>query len=102
MPSAQKLLDDPLDEVLRPPADETPDQRDIRLAREEEANSVSQAIDAEIKAERLASRKRRIVRLLLLGQSESGACLFNLRIFILPLTTSQVNRRHSDVRPIAL
>ncbi|KDQ22516.1 hypothetical protein PLEOSDRAFT_1008980, partial [Pleurotus ostreatus PC15] len=64
--------DDPLDAVLRPPPDETPEQRQIRLAREESARKVSAAIDAEIKAERQARKKKRIVRLLLLGQSESG------------------------------
>lgn len=63
---------DPLDEVLRPPPDESQDQRQTRLAREAEAKRISQAIDASIKAERQARRKKRIVRLLLLGQSESG------------------------------
>lgn len=63
---------DPFDEVLRPPTDETPEQRAVRLAREEQARKVSAAIDASIKAERNARRKKRIVRLLLLGQSESG------------------------------
>ncbi|KAF9457920.1 guanine nucleotide binding protein, alpha subunit [Collybia nuda] len=67
-----RQTDDPLDEVLRPPPDETPEQRDLRLAREEHANQISLAIDADIKAERHARRKKRIVRLLLLGQSESG------------------------------
>ncbi|KAJ7154624.1 guanine nucleotide binding protein, alpha subunit [Mycena filopes] len=64
--------DDPLDAVLRPPADETPEQAAVREAREAEARRVSAAIDADIKAERLARKKKRIVRLLLLGQSESG------------------------------
>jgi len=64
--------DDPLDEVLRPPPDETPQQRELRLEREAEAKRISLAIDASIKAERQARRKKRIVRLLLLGQSESG------------------------------
>ncbi|PPQ70506.1 hypothetical protein CVT24_013276 [Panaeolus cyanescens] len=64
--------DDPLDEVLKPPPDETLEQRQIRLEREAEARRVSAAIDASIKAERQARRKKRIVRLLLLGQSESG------------------------------
>ncbi|KAG6811281.1 hypothetical protein H0H92_008194 [Tricholoma furcatifolium] len=66
-----RLSDDPLDQVLRPPPDETPEQRDQRIAREEEANKRSQAIDASIKAEKQARKKKRIVRLLLLGQSES-------------------------------
>jgi len=65
---------DPLDEVLKPPSDETPEQRELRLEREAEAKRVSLAIDASIKAERHARRKKRIVRLLLLGQSESGMC----------------------------
>ncbi|KAJ7034525.1 guanine nucleotide binding protein, alpha subunit [Mycena alexandri] len=64
--------DDPLDAVLRPPPDETPEQAAVREAREAEARRVSAAIDADIKAERQARRKKRIVRLLLLGQSESG------------------------------
>lgn len=64
--------DDPLDFVLLPPPNETPSERQIRLAREEEARQVSYGIDQAIKAERAAMRRRRIVRLLLLGQSESG------------------------------
>jgi len=64
--------DDPLDEILKPPPDESLEQRHLRLEREAEAKRVSQAIDASIKAERTARRKKRIVRLLLLGQSESG------------------------------
>ncbi|KAG6857042.1 hypothetical protein H0H87_010396 [Tephrocybe sp. NHM501043] len=63
---------DPLDEVLRPPPDESPEERESRLRSEEEANRISQAIDASIKAEKQARKKKRIVRLLLLGQSESG------------------------------
>ena len=63
---------DPFDAALRPPPDETPEEREARLAREEEARRVSAEIDAEIKAERQAKKKKRIVRLLLLGQSESG------------------------------
>ncbi|KAJ7201554.1 guanine nucleotide-binding protein alpha-4 subunit [Mycena pura] len=63
---------DPLDAVLRPPPDETYEEAALRETREEQARCVSAAIDAEIKAERLARRKKRIVRLLLLGQSESG------------------------------
>jgi len=68
--------DDPLDEALRPPSDETPEQRIERLEREAEAKRVSLAIDANIKAERQARRRKRIVRLLLLGQSESGMLPF--------------------------
>lgn len=66
------VSDDPFDEVLRPPPNETPEQCQLRLSRETEAKRVSMVIDANIKAERQARRKKRIVRLLLLGQSESG------------------------------
>ncbi|KAJ3748026.1 guanine nucleotide-binding protein alpha-4 subunit [Lentinula detonsa] len=64
--------DDPFDEFLKPPLGETFEERVKRLAREEEALKISMAIDASIKAERQARKKMRIVRLLLLGQSESG------------------------------
>jgi hypothetical protein len=66
--------DDPLEEALRPPPDETPEQRAERLAREEQARQKSLQIDMSIKKERQAAQRRRkkIVRLLLLGQSESG------------------------------
>ncbi|KAG7441315.1 G-alpha-domain-containing protein [Guyanagaster necrorhizus] len=69
---SMKPTDDPFDEALKPPVDESPEDRELRIAREEEARRVSLAIDASIKAERQARRKKRIVRLLLLGQSESG------------------------------
>jgi guanine nucleotide-binding protein subunit alpha len=64
--------DDPLDHALKPPPNESLEQRTLRIAREEEAKRISLAIDASIKAERQARKKKRIVRLLLLGQSESG------------------------------
>ena len=64
--------DDPFDEILKPPPDESPEERTIRLAREEEAKRISRAIDDSIKAERQLRKKKRIFRLLLLGQSESG------------------------------
>ncbi|KAK0215483.1 guanine nucleotide binding protein, alpha subunit [Armillaria fumosa] len=69
---SMKPTDDPFDEALKPPVDESPEDRELRIAREDEARRVSLAIDASIKAERQARRKKRIVRLLLLGQSESG------------------------------
>jgi len=72
MAAAHRPSDDPFEELLQPPADETPEERDVRLEREAEATRISQAIDASIKAEKHARKKKRIVRLLLLGQSESG------------------------------
>ncbi|KAA1478154.1 G-alpha-domain-containing protein [Dentipellis sp. KUC8613] len=64
--------DDPLARALRPPPDETPAARAVRQAREADARRVSQAIDDAIRAERQANKKKKIVRVLLLGQSESG------------------------------
>ncbi|KAL4251985.1 P-loop containing nucleoside triphosphate hydrolase [Abortiporus biennis] len=64
--------EDPLDAVLRPPIDETEDEKAQRVAAEEEARRVSHEIDEEIKQDKLARKKGKIVRLLLLGQSESG------------------------------
>lgn len=72
MPALSSSSDDPLDAALRPPPGETPAERELRLAREEEALKISMAIDASIKMERQARKKMRVVRLLLLGQSESG------------------------------
>ena len=66
--------DDPLAAALSPPPDESPETRAIRIAREEEALRVSQTIDESIRIERQANKKYKIVRVLLLGQSESGVC----------------------------
>lgn len=64
--------DDPLAAALRPPPDESPEARAIRLSREEDAARISQAIDDAIRVERQTNKKNRVVRVLLLGQSESG------------------------------
>lgn len=68
----RSLGNDPLDEAIKPPPDESPQAREARLAKEENAKRVSHAIDESLKAERQVMKKRRVVRLLLLGQSESG------------------------------
>ena len=52
--------------------DETPEQRAVRLQLEAEARQVSERIDEQIKAERAALKKSKPVKVLLLGQSESG------------------------------
>ena len=63
---------DPLDAALQPPPGETAEQRVQRLAQEAEARRISNEIDEDIKRERALRKKRQIVKLLLLGQSESG------------------------------
>ena len=64
--------EDPLAKLLAPPPDETPEQRAVRLQLEAEARQVSERIDEQIKAERAALKKSKPVKVLLLGQSESG------------------------------
>jgi hypothetical protein len=92
-PPLMPVSDDPFDEVLRPPPNETPDQCQLRESRETEAKRVSMVIDANIKAERQARRKKRIVRLLLLGQSESGEYHPYPISHIFRLNRAQANRQ---------
>ena len=64
--------DDPLSRALQPPPDESPGERDERIRAEREAKRVSDEIDDQLRKERAALKKKRPVRVLLLGQSESG------------------------------
>ncbi|KAG8864482.1 hypothetical protein FRB96_004985 [Tulasnella sp. 330] len=64
--------DDPLWLAIRPAANETPEQAAIRIKREQEAKIISDKIDEAIRAEKAMLQKQKIIRLLLLGQSESG------------------------------
>lgn len=72
VPVTGQYSSDPLDAALRPPIDETEEEKHHRLTQEEAARRVSQAIDDTLKQERMQRKKAKIVRLLLLGQSESG------------------------------
>jgi guanine nucleotide-binding protein alpha-1 subunit len=64
---------DPFSEFMLPPPDETPAQRTARLKREFDAQQVSDRIDEQIKQERaLAKKERNVIKVLLLGQAESG------------------------------
>ena len=63
---------DPLAAALRPPIDETEEEKASRIAEEEAARRVSHAIDEAIRQEKQQRKKQKLVRLLLLGQSESG------------------------------
>lgn len=69
----RRSLSDPLAAALRPPPNETPAEREIRLQKEGEAKKVSDAIDEQIRQERAQLKKSKAdVKVLLLGQSESG------------------------------
>ena len=64
---------DPFIEFMLPPPDETPAQKTARLQRELDAQQVSDRIDEQIRQERaLAKKEKNIVKVLLLGQAESG------------------------------
>lgn len=64
---------DPLAVVTAPPLDESPEERAAREEREAEAQKISDQIDEELRAEKAALKKQEhIVKILLLGQSESG------------------------------
>jgi hypothetical protein len=65
---------DPLLLAWGPPADEDAATRSARLKKEAEAKRVSDEIDARLKEERGSMKKKRrgLVKVLLLGQAESG------------------------------
>jgi guanine nucleotide-binding protein subunit alpha len=65
---------DPLSVVLQPPPNETPAERQQRVELEQEQKRVSDQIDDDLRKERAEKKKqsKREVKLLLLGQSESG------------------------------
>ncbi|CDO74902.1 hypothetical protein BN946_scf184988.g9 [Trametes cinnabarina] len=64
---------DPFSLLLRPPVNETEHERIARLQREADAKRVSDSIDEQLKADRERMRKsKQDIRLLLLGQAESG------------------------------
>ena len=64
---------DPLAAACAPPPNETPQEKDARERREAEARRVSEEIDEQIRIEKAARKKKKPVKVLLLGQSESGA-----------------------------
>ncbi|KAJ7613421.1 G-protein alpha subunit [Roridomyces roridus] len=67
-------LSDPFSAVLQPPANETAAERQVRVEAEQEQKRVSDQIDDDLRKERIDRKKRakREVKVLLLGQSESG------------------------------
>ncbi|KIM35946.1 hypothetical protein M413DRAFT_449483 [Hebeloma cylindrosporum] len=64
---------DPFAIFHAPPPNETAGERAARIEKEAEEKRISDQIDEQLKAERLALKKQKyVVRVLLLGQSESG------------------------------
>ncbi|KAI0338804.1 G-alpha-domain-containing protein [Trametopsis cervina] len=65
--------DDPLAAALQPPPDESPEQRARREQQQREATRVSLEIDQGIQeAKKAYDRRKKAVKILLLGQAESG------------------------------
>ncbi|KAK2459334.1 hypothetical protein APHAL10511_008648 [Amanita phalloides] len=65
--------EDPLVRAIRPSPSETPEERLIRVQREQEAKAISDTIDEELQKQAVAEKKAsKAVKILLLGQSESG------------------------------
>ena len=65
--------DDAWSAVFQPPPDESAQERQARLARQHEAVRVSKEIDDAIeKSRKHFDRRRRAIKILLLGQAESG------------------------------
>lgn len=64
--------DDPLTQALNGlvPPDEDPIARANRLALEAEAHRVSEEIDERLRLERLEKKNKKIIKILLLGQSD--------------------------------
>lgn len=67
----RRSISDPLSAALLPPENETPADREARLKQEEEARQRSASIDKMLKGDK-ERRKKKVVKILLLGQSESG------------------------------
>ncbi|KAF8692574.1 hypothetical protein AX14_002464 [Amanita brunnescens Koide BX004] len=73
---------DPLNWLMQPPPDESAEQKLAREQQEADAKKISDMIDEDIKREKAALKKKQVVRVLLLGQAESGksTTLKNLRV----------------------
>lgn len=81
--------EDPLAIAIAPPPGETEAQKQQRLHEEAEARRISDEIDQQLKEERAAlKKKKKPIKVLLLGQSESGA----LTICLLSPFTASVNK----------
>lgn len=72
-PSRQDHDEDPLWLAIRPPPNESPEQAALRKKREADAKAISDRIDEAIRAESAQLKKKKIVRLLLLGAFQSIA-----------------------------
>ncbi|EKM61835.1 uncharacterized protein PHACADRAFT_248702 [Phanerochaete carnosa HHB-10118-sp] len=68
----RRSISDPLLAALQPPADESQQEREGRLHAEQEAKKRSDTIDRMLRDTERRNRKQKQIKVLLLGQSESG------------------------------
>ena len=62
--------DDPLSQAMRPPEDESPQDRVLRLEQQQEATRVSREIDESlVESKRAYDRRKKAIKVLLLGES---------------------------------
>ncbi|KAI6110873.1 guanine nucleotide binding protein, alpha subunit [Pisolithus croceorrhizus] len=93
-------LDDPLAFALLPPPKETAEQRSAREHAEAEARETSEAIDNQIRQEKIIlKKKQKATKILLLGQSESGKSAF-LKSFRLQYAKDQWLEERLAWRPV--
>ncbi|KAG8845259.1 hypothetical protein FRB91_001916 [Serendipita sp. 411] len=86
---------DPLTLALKPAPDETAAERSAREARERDAKRVNDHIDAEIEQEKKRLRYDKTVKVLLIGQSESGKST-TLKQFQLIFASKQFERERKS------
>ncbi|KAF9070844.1 guanine nucleotide binding protein, alpha subunit [Rhodocollybia butyracea] len=61
--------EDPLSKLIAPPPNESPAEREQRISEEKKAKEISDGIDEELNAQRLAEKKENKISVLLLGAS---------------------------------
>lgn len=70
MPLGYNVHDDPLSQALMPPEDESPEDRALRIEKQQEATRISREIDESIQESKKAYEKRKkAIKVLLLGES---------------------------------
>lgn len=68
----RRSISDPFTVLLQPPPNESQQEREGRLRAESEAKKRSDNIDKMLRESERRNRKKKTVKVLLLGQSESG------------------------------
>ncbi|KIJ51433.1 hypothetical protein M422DRAFT_158478 [Sphaerobolus stellatus SS14] len=102
---SQYSVNDPLAFAIRPPPYESSSEREIRLTKEAEARRVSERIDEEIRIDRERIKKSKAsgeVKLLLLGQAESGKSTLQKQFQLMHAPASLESERNSWIPVIYL